>query len=446
MIFNRLAHGVILSFGVAALSRSVSAQAAPGSEIPLDPAIRREVVDTVAAQIARLYVDADTARLIAGRLRDRARSGAYDSATDPRRLADLLTTDLRSVNHDLHLSVVYSPPAAGAGGPRPGGTFGDRSQHYVLGRLDILPGNVGYMEVNGFSGDPGARDAIVAALQYLEPTSAIIFDLRRNRGGSAQLVNFLISHFTGKDTLASVVVRNRGSAGGSTRYTLASVPGPRRPDVPIYVLTSRGTASAGEDFSFVLKNLKRATIVGDRTAGAGHNVTGVRSGYGFQTNISITRVSDPRTGAEWEQVGVQPDVKVDPAAALDVANKLALDKLLATTDETVGATQRRQLELAREMVAARIASIVVPAATLATYTGEYDGGRRVSVVGNTLMYAPTPNALPEAAIPLSDSSFILSSNLARITFEKDQQGQTRIRAALPDGGSTTFARVSPGRQ
>ncbi len=192
--------------------------------------------------------------------------------------------------------------------------------------MDVLPGNIGYFEINGFSLEPGAREALVGALTYLQTTDALILDLRHNRGGDANLVNFLISHFTGPDTLASVTVKTRTPNRSFTRYTLASVPGPRRPDVPLYVLISRSTGSAGEDCAFVLKNLKRATLIGDRTAGAGHNVRIVSSGHGFQTGISFSRVSDPKTGKEWEQVGVQPDVKIDVSAALDSAQAMARER------------------------------------------------------------------------------------------------------------------------
>ena len=238
------------------------------------------------------------------------------------------------MNHDLHLNVSYSAGNPGGGGRAGGGALGflGKSNHFALGRVDVLPGNIGYMEINGFSVDQAARDVVVGALKYLQTTDAMIIDLRRNRGGDANLVNFLISHFTGPDTLASLTVKMRSGNRSFTRYTMASVPGPRRPDVPLYVLTSRATGSAGEDCAFVLKNLKRATIIGDRTAGAGHNVSIVPSGHGFQTGISFSRVSDPRTGQEWEQVGVQPDVKVDVNTALDVGQSMAL-KAIAAKDE-----------------------------------------------------------------------------------------------------------------
>ena len=422
-----LLHATLTASVVLTLTaRRIAAQATT-----LTADVRREVIDTVANQLERVYVDADTGRMIANRLRERLRAGIYDTITDPIRLSQLLTTDLRSLNHDLHLSVAYS--AGTAGGGRAGGppAFLSKSQHYALGRVDVLPGNIGYMEINGFSSDAGARDAIVGALTYLQTTDAMIIDLRRNRGGDGNLVNFLISHFTGPDTLASVNVKVRAGGRSFTRYTLATVPGPRRPDVPLYVLTSRATGSAGEDCAFVLKNLKRATIIGDRTAGAGHNVTGVPSGHGFVTNISFSRVSDPKTGQEWEQVGVQPDIKVDVSTALDVAQSMALKAAVSKAD----GSQRTVLETALMSAEARLKPHDVSAAVLARYAGEYEGGRRVSVVGRSLVYESPIGGLSETLIPLSDSVFVTPSQ-TRVQFEIDGSGKGRLGTSA--GGATTW--------
>jgi hypothetical protein len=408
--------------GLAALITLALPNIAGAQATLLTPPIRREVVDTIANQLERIYVDADTGQMIASRLRDRLRAGTYDSIGDPIRLAQLLTSDLRSVNHDLHLSVTYNSGGVQGGGRAAGPpAFLGKAQHYALGRVDVLPGNIGYLEINGFSSEAGARDAIVGALTYLQTTDAVILDLRRNRGGDGNLVNFLISHFTGPDTLPSVKVKLRSGNRTFTRYTLATVPGPRRPDVPVYVLISRATGSAGEDCAFVLQNLKRATLIGDRTAGAGHNVTSVPSGYGFQTGISFSRVSDPRTGKEWEQVGVQPDVRVDVSTALDVAQSMILEGAASNAD----ASQRSGLETALQSVEARLRPHEVAPSVLARYAGEYEGGRRVSVVGKTLVYESPIGGLSETLIPLSDSVFVTPSQ-TRIQFTLDASSRARL--------------------
>jgi C-terminal processing protease CtpA/Prc len=111
------------------------------------------------------------------------------------------------------------------------------------------------------------------------------------------------------------------------RTTLPAVPGPRRTDVPLYVLVDRRSASAAEDVPFVLQNLGRATIVGERTRSAGRNNAILPVGHGFIASVSHSRVQDPVSGREWELVGVQPDIAVDPEGAREAAHRHALGRL-----------------------------------------------------------------------------------------------------------------------
>jgi hypothetical protein len=446
---------MVLGLGTAGAQMPAS-NAAPA---PLTAAVRRAVVDTLAARLRRHYVDADTAVLIADRVRARLTAGAYDTITSPARFAEALTVDMRSVNGDRHLNVTYNPENPGQrpgpegirmfgpppGGPRPAGPpaggpppglVAQRKANFNLGRLDVLPGNVGYLDIRGFSGAQDVREAIRSAMEYLQYADAIIFDLRRNGGGSPFSVNLIISHFTTADTIPSLTVTNRSGNEKFTRYTLANVPGPRRPTVPLFVLTSGATASAGEDFTFVLKNMHRATIVGGTTAGAGHNNANLDIGQGFNASISFSRVTDPKTGAEWERVGVTPDVPVDPARALDVAHVLALKAIAATEQDP---RRRRQLDLARESIEAQSSARKVAVATLQAYAGEYDGGRTVAIEDGRLTYSPRLGYPSDALIPLTDSTFALGA--VRYAFERDAAGKFRLRITPPEGEPLTYVRV-----
>ena len=429
---------------------------AAGTTQRLTDVTRHAVVDTLAARLRRHYVDADTGAMIADRMRARLSAGAYDTITSPARFAEALTVDLRSVNGDRHLNVSYAPTSPGArpgpeglqmgiGGPPPTvptgpprtgpGADAARRTNYSLGRLDILPGNVGYFDIRGFAGAPEVVGAIKSALEYLQGTDAIIFDLRRNGGGSPFSVNLIISSFTTGDTVPSLTVKNRSGNQTFTRYTYATVPTPRRPTVPLYVLTSGATASAGEDFTFVLKNMHRATIVGGTTAGAGHNNANLDIGEGFNASISFTRVMDPTTGAEWERVGVTPDVPVEPARALDVAHALALKTIAANTQDP---RLRHILDLTRETIEAQATPRAVQAATLAKYVGEYEGGRTATVENGRLMFSNRTGFLPDAFAALNDSTFAFGA--IRIGFEHDG-GKIRLRITPPEGEPLTYARV-----
>lgn len=432
------------------------AQAVVGPPATLSAEIRRAVVDSMAAHVERFYAVADTGRLIAEHLRARHRAGAYDRITVPALFAEALGTDLRAVNGDRHLYVVLRTPGApvlpmglaalppmnvGAGPapePSPQQRDAGRRAHFGLGRVDVLPGNVGYFEMRGFNGLPEARDAVVAALRYLEHADAIILDVRDHGGGSGALSNFIVSHFTGPDTVNTLDLEVRAANQRTKTWTLASVPGPRRPDVPLYVLTSRGTVSAGEDLAFVLKNLGRATLVGETTTGAGRNNPTFDAGHGFATSISVSMVRDPKTGAEWEGVGVVPHVAVPPRTALAVAHQHALQALAARETSPV---RRRELELAHELVEAQRIPVAVSAAALERLTGAY-GERTITVEHGALVFRRSAERLGQPLTPLSATRFALGAT-TRLTFEPAADGTLQLRVETPVAAPLTFPRTGP---
>jgi hypothetical protein len=285
---------------------------------PLDAAAQRAVVDSVARMLERLSPWADTGGAIGARLRRRERAGAYASLTSPTAFGAAVTEDMRAVNGDRHLNL-----RAGGGRARrgPGGDDAERARNYGM-EARVLEGGVGYLRLNGLSGSPNAPARLGELLRGLGDIRAMIIDLRGAPGGSGEMANAVISHFTAPN-LPSLRIVNRSEGTSEVRSTLATVGGPRRTDIPLYVLVDRGSASAAEDVPFVLQSLGRATIVGEKTAGAGRNNRIVPVGSGLMVSVSITRVSDPRTGREWEAVGVKPDIETASADALDAALRAA---------------------------------------------------------------------------------------------------------------------------
>jgi hypothetical protein len=406
----------------------------PSSRLPaqvpggrLTKEIRAAVIDTVAAQLGRVYVEADTGLLIGANLKKRLAAGAYDALENPGQFAEMVTRDLRAINGDLHLGLAYSPtPPRPGGGP---GGFGDPAKlNFGMGKVEILDGNVGYLEITGFLGMQGYQDVAVQALRFLERTEAIIIDLRRNGGGSGEMSHFIFSHFLGATPVNTITVRRRAPAEPKTQQSLATVPGPRRTDVPLYLLTSQNTASAAEEFTFVLKNQKRVTVVGSRTAGAGHMVNQLQSGYGFAVGISITRVSDPATGREWEGSGVTPDIDVAPERALTEAHAAALRKIVAMSPDSV------RLHRLLVTLDAKRNPVDIDAGSLAKLAGTYEG-RQVAFAGGKLTYARRTGGLGEELTPLGGNRFALGAT--QFIFETEG-GATRLVVEQPNGVRLTL--------
>ena len=115
------------------------------------------------------------------------------------------------------------------------------------------------------------------------------------------------------------------------------------------MLTSRRTGSAAEEFAYDLKNLKRATLVGETTAGAANPGGPVRLSNHFAAFISHGRAVNPITKTNWEGVGVEPDVKTSADDALKTAHVSALNNLIAKeTDPDRKPSLERALQQAKD--------------------------------------------------------------------------------------------------
>jgi ketosteroid isomerase-like protein len=418
-----------------ALLSPAAPQAAP-------PAGNAGVVEAVANAVAERYVFPDLAPKIAEHIRQRARQGAYDRLTGGE-LADALTTDLRVQNGDRHLYVQFQPgqpPSAGGGPVRqtPGSTPAAadliRRRNYFLNRAERLDGNIGYLEVRRFFGQADeARDAIAGAMAFLSQTDAMIVDVRYAPGGDARMVDLLASYFfdAGVPTLSSYS-RTRNET--IHRTTLASVPGRRRTNIPVYVLTSRDTGSAAEDFAFLMQQTGRATLVGDRTAGAGHINAVLGLGGGYSVSVSTGRTFNPKTNEGWEATGVQPHVRAAAPDALDAAHRHALTALI---DKASDASIKQELSWTRDGLDARRTPPVVDARTLQSYAGRY-GARHVTFADGRLWYQRAADAEKIPLTTLSATEFAMGEG-QRFQFVVTG-GIVQMRLLMTDGTHVAYAR------
>jgi len=389
--------------------------AASPVSVPAAPQTGTGIVEAVADAIAQRYVFPDAGAKIAAYIRDRARQGAYERLTGGE-LADALTRDLRVENGDRHLYVQYQPgQTAGPAGGSPSGpvrqTSGGtpasaelmRRRNYFLNRAERLDGNVGYLDVRRFFGlTDDALAAAAGAMAFLAQTDAMIVDVRYAPGGDVRMVDMLASYFFDKvtPTLASYV-RSRNET--IQRSTLESVPGRRRPGIPVYVLTSRDTGSAAEDFAFLMQQTGRATLVGDRTGGAGHMNAILGIGGGYAVSVSIGRTFNPKTNEGWEGTGVQPDVRATAAAALDTAHRLALAALM---EKATDAAVRRELSWTRDALDARRSPPAVDEQTLKSFVGQY-GVRFITFAEGRLWYQRAADAEKIPLTAVSSTEFAM---------------------------------------
>ncbi len=300
--------------------------------IKLDSTIRRQVIDGIAANLKEFYVYPETAQKMEQALRTHQNRGDYDAVTDGEAFAALLTNQLQEVSHDKHLRVNYSPvklpPEQHGPSPEDEAQFRKQLERTNCGfeKIEILPRNIGYLKFNMFADPAFCGSTAIAAMNFLGHVDAIIFDLRNNGGGDPKMIALISTYlFDGPTHLNDLYNRKEDS---TTQYwTLPFVPGNRLANKPVFVLTSKSTFSGAEEFSYNLKNLKRATIVGETTGGGAHPVGGHRIDDHFMIGVPFARAINPVSKTNWEGTGVEPDVPTKASEALDTAEKLALSKL-----------------------------------------------------------------------------------------------------------------------
>lgn len=407
----------------------------------LDRAPSAPDLDAILASITdgltTVYIFPDTADAMVRTIREQRAAGAYDGLAYPE-LAEALTRDLRSVSHDLHLGVRVDRSAQEAA---PEGPTDDAERRERLARRgednfgfkDVrrLEGNVGYLELTGFTPAEIAGDAGVAAMNLLAGSRALIFDLRGNGGGSPTMIQLLSSYlFEEPVHLNSFSIRRDDRT--EQFWTQAHVEGEKMVDVPVFVLTSARTFSAAEEFAYNLKNLGRATLVGETTGGGAHPVERwAVQGFPLAMSLPYGRAVNPITGTNWEGTGVEPHHQVPAENALDVAHRLALEQIAASED--LEAWARPQVEWALVGVRAAAEPFSPPAASLDQYVGRY-GPRTIVREGDRLVYQRGDRP-PFTLRPLGPDLFALEGiDSFRIRFDRNDAGRVDTLVGLYDSG------------
>lgn len=283
----------------------------------------REVVTRLAELMNENYVYTEKGKSMHDLLIKKLNAGDYDQYKTEEELARVLDSDLKSVIFDKHIRVSYNPERAKSihnrdpnGGRAPLANKG-------FEEVTILKNNIGYLDLRGFVDIRFAEEEAKAAMDKLIQADAIIFDLRQNGGGSPSMIRFISSYIFGDDPVHLNTFYWRPGDRYSETWTNPEFASTRKPGIPVFVLTSDYTFSAAEEFTYNLKHLKRATIVGEVTGGGAHPGGPSLFGDGFIVNIPRGRAINPVTNTNWEGTGVVPHIITSREEALSKAIELA---------------------------------------------------------------------------------------------------------------------------
>jgi C-terminal processing protease CtpA/Prc len=250
----------------------------------------------------------------------------------------------------------------------------------AVSRLD---GNIGYIRFSYFANPELAYDAAAATMRFVENSDAIIIDLRYNNGGYLEMAQFLASYFFAADKdqlLFDYYYNEDGKRIDRGQWVLPALPGKRMTDKPLYILTGSASFSSAEWFSYAMKKLGRATIIGERTAGGAHPVDRKPVTDDFFLQVPIGQIRDPVDFGDFEGVGVQPDVPTSSIHALALAQKLALENLAKTAP-----SKAEQYAWFLPALTAQIQPADIDADQMTAMVGKYEG-REINRENGTLFY------------------------------------------------------------
>ena len=357
----------------------------------IDAQERSLVVDSIAKFMSEKYVFPDKGEEMGDLLLTNSEAGKYDEITDPGEFAQKLSEDLRTVNNDRHIGVMYMPERIAlikkAREDENNQELEELEKRYneftnfSFEEIKILPGNVGYLKLNGFQDAINAGPTAVAAMNFLANTDALIIDLTENGGGSPSLIQLITTYFfEDSEHLNSFYIRE----GDRTKqfWTLTHVPGERMPETDLYVLTSSRTFSGAEEFTYNLKNMERALIIGETTGGGAHPVTPYIINDNFIVRVPFGRAVNPITETNWEGTGIDPHVMTTKDNAFDMAYMMALDSLMKKEENE---DIKNGLKWAYEGLKAKLNPVKLDEAIMKKYVGTY-GPRSIMLEKDGLYY------------------------------------------------------------
>ena len=306
---------------------SLASHAAP--EAPLTLQQRSRAIEDIAREFERIYFLPEVGERVADDLRTRLRRGEYDRITSSRKLAEVLSRHIDAICKDSHTEVAYFEEDQLADMPSVDPALAKQRAEQRHARMvaanfgfalpQRLDGNIALIRFDGFE---RAEDAAAFIRQLMSDTadaSAIVFDLRTNTGGASDLIPVLASYLFDEQPVHLFDQSNRHLGTYEENWTDPQTAGKRFGSrKPVYILTSKDTFSAAENFAYTLQQLGRARVVGERTAGGAHGAFGRPVTSHLEPMIATKRTIHAVTKGDWSG-GVVPDIPVRAGAALDAA-------------------------------------------------------------------------------------------------------------------------------
>lgn len=410
------------------------------SEMNLTVTNQKTIIDSLIQKLEEFYIKQNTIPIIGQKLVENYQKGNYKRSLVPKEFARILTSDLIEISKDLHFNVIYDEKWVNdqQKNKDPALQKDLKSEDLLLAKknnfgfrkVEILEGNVGYLGFNYFHDPAEANETATTTMKFLENTDALIIDLRNNNGGVMEMGQFISSYFFSNKDLPLYKYyyyeKNRKKI-VREMWLLPAVPGNRLADIDIYILTNNATFSAAEWMSYSLQNLKRATIVGEQTAGGAHPVDRKILANGFSINIPFGEVKDPITQLDFEGKGVTPNVASKSKDALNRAHILALEKIYLKNKET-----SNTFNWLLPIIQNRQKSTIIDEKILKSYQGRF--GKCELKFENDNLYSIWNNTVKLLLTPIDKDLFLVDgTDEFRIKIIKENNAIKAVKRVYQDG-------------
>ncbi len=175
---------------------------------------------------------------------------------------------------------------------------------------EVIDGT-GYLRVNQFTANAG--DQVRAALEGFGSVDEMVLDLRNNPGGLLDAAIEVTSEFTDEGGVVEIESRE-----GVEHYDVLPGGLATDPDLPLYVLINRGSASASEVLAGALGESGRATVLGENSFGKNTVQQQFPLPNDGTLKLTIARWHTPG-GLDFGENGITPDIAVelDPTATAE---------------------------------------------------------------------------------------------------------------------------------